>query len=119
MIRLITFPSFPFETMFIGEVEKLLPTFGFVRTVDGRRYFFHFGTCTTKPEMLKIGDLVEFVLGEDVKTRRLQAQKLRKITPQDLSPPPPPSAAAILKTLPVYLPTYAPPKMTKTSASMI
>uniref|UniRef100_A0A915KGA6 CSD domain-containing protein n=1 Tax=Romanomermis culicivorax TaxID=13658 RepID=A0A915KGA6_ROMCU len=54
-------------------------TYGFVVTDDGEKYFFHFGTCATKPEFFKVGDEVEFVLGEDSKTHRVHAQRLAKI----------------------------------------
>jgi len=89
-----------YEFPFLGEVEKIFTTYGFVASYDGNRYFFHFGTCASKPELLKVGDVVEFVLGEDIKTHRIHAQKVRKIKTQNVAPTPSPSAAAILNTLP-------------------
>lgn len=73
-------PQFQFHELvqFRGKIEKIFATYGFVVTSDAQRYFFHFGTCVTKPEFLKVGDEVEFSLGEDSKTHRLHAQRLTK-----------------------------------------
>ncbi|OUC50004.1 cold-shock DNA-binding domain protein [Trichinella nativa] len=54
-------------------------SYGFILDRNQDRYFFHFGSVLSNPEIIRPGDAVEFVIGKDRKTDRIHAQQVRRL----------------------------------------
>jgi cold shock CspA family protein len=54
------------EEILYGVIDKLVHSYGFIRTDDNERFFFHYGSLDTTlyPESLYVGKKVRFVKGE-------------------------------------------------------
>ena len=72
-----------------GTIRQLIERgFGFIKTEEGKDLFFHRNECEgVEFSSLKIGQEVEFEIGQDKKGRP-QAVKVRLIETQAPEPPP-------------------------------
>ncbi|KRX67466.1 hypothetical protein T02_1806 [Trichinella nativa] len=76
---LVEFCSMDDEPIRLGIVDKIFSSYGFILDRNQDRYFFHFGSVLSNPEIIRPGDAVEFVIGKDRKTDRIHAQQVRRL----------------------------------------
>ncbi|KRZ18293.1 hypothetical protein T11_1592 [Trichinella zimbabwensis] len=78
-LALFEFCSMDDEPIRLGIVDKIFSSYGFILDRNQDRYFFHFGSVLSNPEIIRPGDAVEFVIGKDRKTDRIHAQQVRRL----------------------------------------